>query len=138
MFAILKYIVSLFLMNLLKIAWILPVKKNDILFISFDGKQYSDNPKYISEYINSHEKNKNIIWAFILPQNYSYLYKNGYQIVSIHSIYFIFAILRAGTIITNCGIATYIPIRKNQTLLNTWHGGSPLKTVGLAEANHNQ
>ena len=60
----LKYIIINIIIYLLKIFWIIPIKKNRILFFSFGGKQYSDNPKYICENLDILVKNKEIIWAF--------------------------------------------------------------------------
>ena len=59
--AFLHYIVAVIQCSLVKILRVFPLRKNRILFISFDGKQYSDNPKYISEAIKKKFKNKEIV-----------------------------------------------------------------------------
>ena len=35
------------------------------------------------------------------------------------------------TIITNAGGISYLPLRKNQIVINTWHGGGPYKKTGI-------
>lgn len=129
-----KYFLTNLVATLLKVLWIIPVDKNKIVFDSFGGKQYSDNPKYICEQICKNYPKK-IMWVFINPEAFSYLKNSGYQLIKRNTFNYYYHMMTAGTIITNNHILSYIPIRKKQILLNTWHGGSPLKTVGFAEAN---
>src|SRR5699024_2358180 len=39
------------------------------------------------------------------------------------------SILTSKVIITNNSISSYLPIRKNQIVINTWHGGGAYKKV---------
>nr|WP_211494785.1 CDP-glycerol glycerophosphotransferase family protein [Fusobacterium necrophorum] len=120
------------MINILKIFWVIPVKKNRILFFSFAGKQYSDNPKYICENLDILRKDKEIVWSF--KKNSSH-YKNikKYKVVKYSSLKFFFFFVTSKVIITNDFIPSFLPVRRTQILLNTWHGGSPLKTVGLMQ-----
>lgn len=89
----LKYGIINTLMCLLKLFWIIPVKKNRILFFSFEGKQYSDNPKYIFENLEILAENKEIIWTF---KENSIYYKNiekKYSIVKYGSLKYIYIYL---------------------------------------------
>lgn len=128
----LKYIIINVIIYLLKIFWIIPIKKNRILFFSFGGKQYSDNPKYIYENLGLLGNEKEIFWAFKKDSPY-YNNKKDYKIVECLSLKFIFIFITSKVIITNDFISSFLPVRKKQILLNTWHGGSPLKTVGLMQ-----
>lgn len=130
-----KYYITLVIMNCLKIFWICPLQKDTILFHSFGGKQYSDSPKYLSEYIRKTYLGKKIIWVLndgncadnlqidivVKPKSMAYFY------------YF----CTSGTIITNDSVNSFLPVRRKQIVLNTWHGGGPLKTVGFMEKNQN-
>lgn len=129
-----RYLLSIALMTLLKIFWLFPLKEEKILFLSFDGKQYSDSPKYICEEVQRLYPGKEIVWAIKCRKKFLYLKDMGYKIVQRNSVLFIRIFTSSKTIVTNNHIPTYLPVRKNQILLNTWHGGSPLKTVGFAEA----
>lgn len=130
-----KYIITLVVMNALKLLWIIPMSNDEMLYLSFDGKQYSDSPKYICEEIRKKNNNIRITWLLNDCSKFEYLRQMGYEVVNRNSFLGIMKMLRAKIIVTNNHIPTYIPIRKNQILLNTWHGGSPLKTVGFAEQN---
>lgn len=128
----LRYIFTLIKMTLLKRYWILGIEKETVLFMSYDGKQYSDSPRCISEAIHLKYPKKKILWALKEPYVVCPDYVN---IVNRNSKEFYRAICTAKVIITNNSISSYIPIRKNQIFLNTWHGGSPTKTVGFREEN---
>ncbi len=128
-----KYLICILLMSLLKVLWIFPINKFKILFISFDGKQFSDNPKYLSDYIKKVNSKCSLWWAFRDCSKFSYLEEEDYKLVNISSVAFLFTFVSSRVIITNNFLPSYLPIRKSQIVLNTWHGGSPLKTVGLAD-----
>lgn len=122
-------------MNLLKIFWIRPLKKNQVLYLSFDGKQVSDSPKYIYKELLK-RANLSHVWALSHPEKFSNnLNKPNTVTVNRNSFAFIKTFLESKYIVTNNHVPSYLPIRKNQVLLNTWHGGSPLKTVGFLESH---
>jgi CDP-glycerol glycerophosphotransferase len=115
----------------LRFFWVFKIDNNKILFMSFNGLQYSDSPKSISN--NILEKNKKIkqVWAFNDKDKFLNLEKKGIIISNTNSLNFIFHILTSKVIIVNDFIYTFLPIRKSQILLNTWHGGGSFKTVGM-------
>ena len=50
---------------------LLPIRKNRVLFLSFRGKQYSCNPKYVSEALQTLSGGRlEIVWAFHEPQKF--------------------------------------------------------------------
>lgn len=110
------------------------VQKNQLLFVSYLGKQYSCSPKYISEYFQNHTADYTIIWAFKDPHKYQYLTKKGILLVKYNSLQFIKLCLTSKYIITNTRDLTYIPFSKNQYVINTWHGGGAYKCVGSQKA----
>lgn len=121
----------------LRVLWVFKVDKNKVLFMSFNGKQYSDSPKSISgELLNTHS-NITQVWAFKNKSQFNHLEKNGIIIVSTSSLKFLYHILTARVIVVNDFTNTFIPIRKCQTLLNTWHGGGSFKTVGMTSKSRN-
>ena len=48
------------------------VKPKTIVFESFGGKNYSDSPKYIYEYMQKYYPNYRYIWSFKNPDKMSY------------------------------------------------------------------
>lgn len=127
-----KKLANELVLNALKIFWIIPIKKKEILFASFDGAQYSDSPKYIYEYLSENYPNLRLryIWAFNNPQDFNDI--KGVEKVKTGTFKFLFKELTSKVIVINDSLNTYIPIRKSQIVLNTWHGGGAIKRFGLA------
>lgn len=126
-FSLIYYYLGSFLVNLLKLF----VKTDDklILFVSFGGRQFSDSPKAIYDYILSDERFKDykLIWAFTDPDKYSMKNESKVKIDTIK--YFILA-LKARVWITNSGIERLLNFKgKNTFYVNTWHG-VPIKMIG--------
>ena len=130
---IIKKCLLFLLENALKIFWILPVKKNKLLFISFSG-QYSDSPKYIYRAL-SEKYGKKLEYVWVLKAGSREKELNLCKKVLPHSMVYVKEFATAKLIVTNDYLNTYIPVRKKQFVLNTWHGGSPLKTVGMVNEN---
>lgn len=114
----------------------LKIKKNRIIFCSYNGEQYSCNPKYISEYLNLNYKDEfEIIWVFNNPNKFKELEVNSnIKIVKNKSFKWIFFTMTSKFGITNTGVNSFIPLRKRQCFINTWHGGGCYKRVEGSDA----
>jgi CDP-glycerol glycerophosphotransferase len=118
-----------FLRIILRVFYIIPINERKIVFASYEGKQYSCNPKYIFEYMMKQYDNAFIyIWAInkhnLLPDECQNI-----QTVKYLSFGYLFHVFTAGYIINNAAVKPYLPFRKGQTIVNTWHGGGAYKTV---------
>ena len=126
----LKYFLTVFLRFFLKIFYLFPIKKNRIIFVAFEGKQYSDSPKYIYEEIkqnDSADADFQYIWVLNDPKN---IYDNIIT-VPYQSIKFFYYMLTSKIIVNNQLTINYIPFRKKQTVIGTWHGGGAYKKCQL-------
>lgn len=113
-----------------------PIKRNRVIINSYGGRQYSCNPKSISDYLIENEPGKyEIIWAFRNKRKYSFLEKAGIKIVPYASLQRIF--YESTAKVSVVGTAFWAPLRKGQAHINTWHGGGAYKAVGLEEARKN-
>ena len=65
----LKQIVIFLISTTLKLFWIIPVKKNRVLFLSFNGKQFSDSPMYIYKEMPQYGNKYELNWAFSNPDS---------------------------------------------------------------------
>lgn len=109
------------------------IVNNKILFTSHHGIEYSCNPMYISEYLQKNYPNKfEIFWAFKEPNNFEFLEKNGIKLVKINSKNYLKTLMSAKIIVTNVDEKIYFMPRKEQLVINTWHGGGSYKSVGFA------
>lgn len=108
-----------------------------VVFFSYFGKQYSCNPKYISEYLEKNQLVSEIVWAFEKPEDFTYLTTRGIKTISYGTLGFIRTCLMSKYIITNSEIPLWLPIMKRQVYINTWHGGGAYKRVGGAYEKEN-
>lgn len=108
---------------------LLPLKKNVIMFESFLGKQYSDNPRAIYEYIKEHYPNYQLYWS--VDKNYIKNFENkDVQIIIRFSVKWLFTMARAQYWITNSRLPFWVPKPNHTTYIQTWHG-TPLKKIGI-------
>nr|WP_295280565.1 CDP-glycerol glycerophosphotransferase family protein [uncultured Blautia sp.] len=116
---------------LLHIFYIFPIKKNRVMFESYGGISYSCNPKYLCEYINRYYSGKfELIWVFKDPKKYENIeYIRG---VKLHSFKFFIYRFTSKFIVCNKTDEVYLPKRKKQVVINTWHAGGAYKRVGLS------
>lgn len=127
-----KYFLVILIRNLLKVLYVLPMKNNRIVEYAYDGRQYSCSPKYLTQYLMKHYPGKfNFVWAFNEPEKFSDLEKLGIRLVKFKSLKFLVLSITSGIFIGNGFVPSYIPFRKKQFVLSTWHGGGAYKKTGL-------
>lgn len=127
---LIKFAAIRILSILVRVLYIFPIKKNRIILHSFNGKQYSCNPRAISEYISANYPGcYEIIWAFNEPEKFCFLEKEGIKIVNYHSFKRVFYEATSSISINNCGSYSWIPLRKGQFHINTWHAGGAYKKL---------
>lgn len=125
-----KLIVIKILRVVLRFFFIFPIKNNYILFSSFEGKQFSDNPKYLYNYISEHFGSKyKYVWVLNNKDSVDF---NG-EIVSFLSIKHIYYLMTCKYLISNLGLEPFVPKRKNQIFINTWHGSGAYKSQTLSD-----
>lgn len=123
--------------NILKICCLFRIKDNRIVSYSYNGTQYSCNPKYIIEYLLNKSKNDyQIIFAFNDVDKFKYLEKEKINLVKFKSLKFFYYSLTCKIFINNDVAPSYIPFRNGQFILTTWHGGGAYKKCGLDIINN--
>ena len=122
-----KLAIICFCRTILKIFWVVPVKRNRIFLSADRGTGIRCNPLYIFEYMQKKYPGKfEYIWE------YSGEYKARDTIcVKPKSIKGIYYQLTSKVLISNDGLGSFLPKRKQQTFINTWHGGGAYKKSGV-------
>ena len=114
------------------LTYLFPKQRNKWLFGSSDGNEYSDNAKFLFEYIhnNSDQKNHQIIWITKNRSTVKTVRKLGYPCFYYLSIKGVFHTLTAGKILVthSKGDINRLLINKNVDVINLWHG-IPLKKI---------
>lgn len=117
---LIAYIARLLLMPFL----IFPVRKNRILFDSYNGDRIGCNPYYIYTYLKRNFPDLELIWVI---KNKEILKDEDVSYVILNTLKYFYIILTSKVYIRNTLIPAHIPFRKNQIRINTWHGGGAYK-----------
>lgn len=126
-----------FIMRILRRAfWILcrifPVKENKIVFQSFYGRGYGDNPKYIAEELRKSDKKLDLVWVTDGKEEPDV--PDGFRVVLFRNFKYIYEMSTAKIWVDNCR-KEYCVKKKNQYYMQTWHGGFTLKKIERAVEN---
>lgn len=127
---IILYVINLFLYIL---SGIYPKDKNLWLFGAWFGQKYSDNSKYLFEYININQPNIRAVWLTSNPEVEREIKKKGFEVYRIYSFKSILLGLRAKYAITShANFSDLMPFLNNKKVksIQLWHG-APLKKIGL-------
>lgn len=111
----------------------IPINDRRILFESYSGTSYGCNPKYISEALDKENKYE-IFWTYKKNVDTS-IFPENVILVRKPSLKFIYIFLSSKVIIDNDCFPLYMPKRKNQKSINTYHGVA-LKSIGLKKMNN--
>lgn len=105
----------------------IPINNKIILFVSYHGKGYLCNPKYLHKYMTKDEKYKDFkyIWAVKNKKNIAI---PDAKIVRYNGLAYFYYLARSKYWIINCKMPKYILKKENQIYIQTWHG-TPLKRL---------
>lgn len=126
-------ILKIYIMRIvMRVFYIFPIKDNRIIINSYKGTQYACNPKYISEkLIELYPGKFEIIWAFNDPKKYRFLEKDGIRLIKFNSLQRFYYEATAKISINNIGSFSWLPLRKGQEHVNTWHAGLNMANCGM-------
>lgn len=121
--ALIKKIYGKILFTLFKI---FPLQ-DKVVFSSYWGKNYDDNPKYISDELLKNNKNIKQVW---LNNSEKKLNTNtNIKVVKWGSISMIYELATAKVWVDNHTKPVWVSKRKNQLYIETWHGGLGMKKI---------
>ena len=127
-----KYLIERMIKFALKLFSVFAVKKNKVLFQSFSGRQYSDSPRAVSEYLlKRYPGQLEIIWAFTDPASHQQLKAQGIKTVKYKSLRYLYHALSCRVYVDNVEPWSILHFRPGQKVINTWHGGGTFKQVGI-------
>lgn len=111
------------------LAFLTVVNTRKIMFISFHGRSYSDNPRAIYEELINDPSFEEFEFVWVLNNNVSHEIDNNRTIkVSYKSMRYFYHLVTCKYWVINCRMPEYLSIKKSQIYLQTWHG-TPLKRL---------
>ena len=126
-----KKIIKFIFKILFLIFGILKIKKNTIVFISFNGKGYGENPKYICDELL--EDDVEIIW--IVNQYYDNIPIKVKQVKK-YSIKYFYYLSTARVWVSDSRMEEFVKKRKGQFYIQTWHSSLRLKRIEKDAEEH--
>ncbi|MEE0945895.1 MAG: CDP-glycerol glycerophosphotransferase family protein [Acutalibacteraceae bacterium] len=108
------------------ICFFLPVKSNKVVFQSYYGRGYGDNPKYIADALIDGKENLDLVW--VVSGKESYVFPKEIRTVTFRSFKYIYEMSTAKVWVDNSR-KEYCLKKKNQFYMQTWHGGLGMKKV---------
>ncbi len=114
---------------LFRLMWVLPVKKNKIVFACFEGDGgYGDNPKYIAEELHRRDDGYELVW---LTHDVLRTFPDYIKVKKDNLWNTVFHLATAKVWIDNYRKPYGTLKRKNQLYIQTWHATVGFKAVGL-------
>lgn len=112
---------------LLRLLYLRPVRRGQIYLSADKGSGVRDNPLYIYRYMKKR-----------YPGEFRYVWESDRHLtdpdtltVRPGSLRAIFYQVTSQVLISNDGFGSYLPKRKSQLFINTWHGGGAYKKSGV-------
>lgn len=104
------------------IAYLFPIKKNRVIFKSYDLK-YNCNTKYMCEFLNKNHKNEfELIYVTQNDNNNALFKEKGIKYCNIKSLKYHYYMFTSRFIFINQAYPEYLPKKKNQIAIFTDHG----------------
>lgn len=105
------------------------IKKNTVVFTSFNGKTYSDNPRAISEMLYKMAPEIEIRWLFINSESKKSIVPSYVKAINADNTIKIYQeMAAAGVFVSNFSLPL-LPKSKKQLFIQTWHGDKAFKKV---------
>lgn len=107
---------------ILKIFWIFPMRDSKVFFMCFDGKVCGFDSKALAEYfLENCKESYELYWA-TKEKGFLRGAIPGIRLVKQKSFAGLYHMMTAEIFIFDINPPSYIPYRKKQILINTWHG----------------
>ncbi len=111
---------------------IFPIKSNRIIFNSHKGRQYVCNPRYIYEYLYEKYGDKlEYVWCLNMEVE-TLKGKHNVRTVKYNSLQYFYYQMTSKVIVANLPSPCYVPRRREQFMIDTWHGGGAYKRIGIS------
>ena len=115
---------------------LLPVKKNRVCLINFDGQGFGCNPKYIAHELLKHPEFK-LYWLYKPKKQIDFSeFPKEIKLIKMNSIKGLYYVSTSNVLISNVRTSFYshkkLKKKKQQLYIQTWHGALGIKPIGNA------
>lgn len=124
-----RLLLSVYKRLFLLLGILLPKKDNLIIFESFLGKQYSDNPRALYEYLRSNYPSFQMIWS-VERNSLDHFSNYDVRYVRRFSLRWLYLMNRSKYWLSNSRLPLWVRKPNKTIYVQTWHG-TPLKKLAL-------
>lgn len=129
---LIRYLKKIAMLIVLSPLRLLSVKNNRIIMDNCLAHNYADNIKPIAEYLTQNYPGKFEIFVCVSDvSKYEFLEEKGICPIRFHSFKYYIIAMTSAFFVTNSGGYSYLPLKKKQFVINTWHGGGAYKKIGV-------
>ena len=121
------YAVGFYRSALMILFSLFPIKDNKIVMISFSGKGYGDNEKYIADELLGRNENVLIVWA--TKKSFKNSLPNSVLYTKFGSIKYYYHLSTSKIWVSNSRFYYGVRKRKKQFYIQTWHSSLRLKKI---------
>ena len=133
----LHYLKKIAMLILLFPLRIFTIKKERVVLHNDLAQKYSGNPKAVAEFLRkSYSGTFQIVYSVRDAEQFPALIEKGLIPVRYKSMRYYYYAMTAHVFLTNSGGYSFLPLRKGQYVINTWHGGGAYKSMGTEMHNH--
>jgi CDP-glycerol glycerophosphotransferase len=115
---------------------VLKERPDKVVFASFNGDAYSDNPRAISEALHHERPNLELVWLIKNPSEKRDILPSYVRCVRFRSVRALYALATARVWVDNTTKAPYVYKSPSQFYMQTWHGDRGFKTMLLDSPNY--
>lgn len=126
---LIRYVKKIIIRVFLTPLRLFPIKKEKILLINDLAYNFSDNQKYVAKYLQQKYAGKFQLIFSVKDLNCN-IPLNNIILCEFNSLKYFWHCMTAKVLVTNSGGLSYIPLKKSQYVINTWHGGGCYKKCG--------
>ena len=108
------------------------IHRNRVILNNCLAHNYADNIKPIADLLAKEYPGKFEIYVAVNdPEKFDFLKEKGITPIQIDSFEYYKAAMSSAFYVTNSGGYSFLPLRKGQYVINTWHGGGAYKKIGM-------
>ncbi len=109
----------------------IPLREDKVIFVTTKRKGFACNTKYVAlELREKFGDDFRMTWVSDYPETCDEIRERGIKVVKMNTLGYVFSQLGAKTVVYNDSIPSYLPKRKKQVYINTWHGAINYKHIG--------
>ena len=117
-----------------KLFWVFPLKNNRIVLTSYRAYGFTDNPKYLCQYLQNKYPGR-FEFVFAVRKDTDHVDADYIKTTRHRTLGWVYYLATAKVVVWNSGQPSWLTRRKKQLVIETWHGGGAFKRADTMNTN---